>query len=74
MAGTKQAGDDRFKARLVPLGWEQRHGTDRAIVVTKDKFGHSRNSALDQVELKSTKLLWQTVRKQLCKVSTYSSQ
>ena len=41
-----RAGDARFKARLISLGWKQRYGTDRAIVAAKDKFGRSRNSAL----------------------------
>ena len=55
VSGTKcvlrAAGDGRFKARVVPLDWNQRQGTDRAIVAAKDKFGHSRNGALDKNEL-----------------------
>ena len=42
----------RFKATLVALGWKKRHDdTDCAIVAVKDKFGRSRNGALDQGEL-----------------------
>ena len=55
VSGTKcvlrAAGDGRFKARLVSLDWKQRHGTDRAIVAAKGKFGRSRNGALDKNEL-----------------------
>ena len=55
VSGTKcvlrAAGDGRFKARVVSLDWKQRHGTDRAIVAAKDKFGRSRNGALDKNEL-----------------------
>ena len=45
-----RAGDGGFKARVVTLGWMQRHDdTDYyVIVVAKDKFGRSQNGALDQ--------------------------
>ena len=43
----------RFKARLATHGLMQRHGTDCAIVVAKNKFGRSQNGTLDQVQVES---------------------
>ena len=62
----KAATDERFKVRLVTPGRMERHGTDRAIVAAKVKFGRSQNDPIDQGE-KST----QHYGKQLGKVSRY---
>ena len=43
----RSAADGRCKARLVIPVRKQRHGTDRANVAAKDKFGRSQNGTLD---------------------------
>ena len=62
------AADGRFKVRPVTPGRMQRHVVDRAIVAAKDKFGRSRNGALDQGELST-----QYYSMQLRKVFRYNS-